>query len=132
MFEDVTQLLADHWPLLVFAAAASLVSQVFKAAVWTQKRAEGKGKSRHFFWWGRKTLPLHPVIAGALFGLIPGLPVSPGVPDTMGSHALYYAGAGLLSTWVFNVIKGIAKKRGIDLSIPTIEEEPQPPEVPKS
>jgi hypothetical protein len=118
MVEDIVQFLSDHWPFIVFALVASMVAQVFKSAVWTAKRADSKGVKGWFFWWGRKTLPLHPVFAGALFGLIPGLPVSPGVPETMAAHAMYYGAAGLASTWAFDVLKGIAKKRGITIQSP--------------
>jgi hypothetical protein len=120
--EDVAQFLANHWPIVTFAVAAAMVTQVAKAAVWTQKRAEGGGRAAGFCWWMRKTLSLHPVVAGALFGLIPGLPASPDVPETMAAHALYYGGAGVLSTWVFAIVKGLAKRRGIEIEI-------EPPEA---
>lgn len=119
MFDDVVSFVTSHWPFLVFALTAAIVVQIFKAAVWTEARAKGKGARAGFFWWARKTLPLHPVVAGALFGLIPGLPASPDVPETMAAHALYFAGAGLFSTWAFAVVKGVAKKKGIDIDLGT-------------
>lgn len=118
MFQDVIEFVGAHWPFLVFSLTAAIVVQIFKASVWTAKRGEGKGAKAGFFWWARKTLALHPVVAGALFGLIPGLPVSPDVPDTMAAHALYFAGAGLAATWIFDLVKGVAKKKGVDLALP--------------
>jgi len=118
MFDEIVQFVSDHYPLLVFALTAAFVVQVFKSAVWTAKRADGQGTRAGFFWWMRKTLPVHPVVAGALFGLVPGLPVSPDVPETVAAHAVYYAGAGILSTWGFAIVKGVAKRKGIDISIP--------------
>lgn len=118
MFDDVVAFVAAHWPFLVFSLTAAIVVQIFKGAVWTAKRAEGKGAKAGFFWWARKTIPLHPVIAGALFGLIPGLPLSPDVPETMAASSLYFAGSGLASTWIFALVKGVAKRKGVDLHIP--------------
>lgn len=112
--------LAEHWAFFTFALTAAMVMQVFKASVWTRARAESKGRAAGLFWWARKTLPLHPVAAGALFGLIPGLPLSPEVPETMASTCLYYAAAGLVSTWAFDILKGLAKRRGLDLSRPEV------------
>lgn len=112
---DLLELVLSHWPFIVFTLVAAMVVQIFKAAVWTAERAEGKGAKAGFFWWMRKTLPLHPVVLGALFGLIPGLPLSQGVEHTMATSAMYYAAAGLTSTWAFSVLRGLAKKRGIDL-----------------
>jgi hypothetical protein len=125
MWEFLEQHIFPHWPFIVFCLTAALVVQVFKGAVWTKARGDGKGVKAGFFWWMRKTLPLHPVAAGALFGLIPGLPTSPGIPETMASSALYYGAAGLVSTWAFDIIRGIAKKRGYDIHIPG--EKPTPP-----
>lgn len=108
----------QHWPFVAFALVAAVVVQVAKATVWTEARAKGKRAVAHLFWWGRKTLPLHPVVLGAAFGLIPGLPASDGVPDTLAAHALYFAAAGLVSTWVFDALKGLAKQRGVELGPP--------------
>lgn len=107
-----------HWAFATFALISALVVQVFKASVWTKVRAESIDPRASAYWWGRKTLPLHPVIAGALAGLIPGMPYGPGVPDTIAAHVLYYAAAGLVSTWAFNVLKSLARRRGIELSVP--------------
>jgi hypothetical protein len=46
------------------------------------------------------------------------MPYGPGVPDTIAAHILYYAAAGLVSTWAFNVLKSLARRRGIELSVP--------------
>lgn len=122
------QYIIPHWPFIVMCLAAALVVQVFKGAVWTAKRAEGKGAKAGFFWWMRKTLPLHPVVACALIGLIPGLPLSQGMEYTVATAVLYYGAAGLMSTWAFNVVKGLAKKKGLDLQIPGETPTPTPKE----
>ncbi len=117
-----------HWPLFAFALLCMVVIQVFKMAVWTEKRATGPGKAAAFFWWGRKTLSLQALIFGALVGLIPGMPIGGGFTDTIASKVLYYAVGGVLSTFLFNVLKGFAKRRGIDLRLPGLDEK-KPPEI---
>ena len=68
-----------------------------------------------FLWWMRKTLPLHPVVYGVILGIIPGMPASPGV-ESIAAKCLYFAGAGILSTWIFSLAKQLLKKRGIELN----------------
>lgn len=132
---EALELVLAHWPFIVFTLVAAMVVQIFKGTVWTEARAKGKGTKAGFFWWMRKTLPLHPVVAGALFGLIPGLPLSGGMESTMATAMMYYAAAGLVSTWAFAVLKGIAKRKGIvlptDVEQPTTRETmPTPKETP--
>lgn len=107
----------DHWPFIAFALMAATVTQVFKGTVWTAAHAKGRGAIAGFYWWGRKTLPLHPVLVGAVFGLIPGLPLSTGMTHTLATAALYYGAAGLASTWAFSIVKSMAKRR--DVVLPT-------------
>lgn len=119
----------SHWPFLAFSLICAVVIQVAKATIWTKARAEHRGRGAGFFWWGRKTLPLHPVVVGALLGLIPGAPGSAGV-ETPAALSLYYALAGLVSTWLFAVIKGLAKQRGIELPPLVAPSVPAPPPNP--
>ena len=116
-------IIISHWPFMAFALIVAVTVQVLKATVWTMRRAE-KGKARGFFWWGRKTLPLHPVAVGCLVALIPGIPASEGVA-TLAAKMLYYAASGLTATWIFAVIKSLAKRRGINI-IPLAVEETTP------
>ena len=118
MFGDVVEFLTAYWSFLVFALTAAIIVQICKGAVWTAKRADGKGWRPGFFWWVRKTLPLHPVVVGALFGFLPGLPTPEAVPDTVVAHVMYFAGAGIFSTWAFALVKGVAKRKGIDIVLP--------------
>jgi hypothetical protein len=110
-----------HWPFVAFALVCMIVVQVLKMAVWTEKRAKGSGKATTFFWWGRKTIALQSLVIGVLVGIIPGMPIGGGFSDTMGSRALYYAAAAILSTFLFSVLKGLAKQRGIDLTLPGVD-----------
>lgn len=89
-----------YWHLFVSAAVLSLFGEFFKKYVFTKARA----KTNAVWLWVRRTMPLHPVVAGALLGLIPGMPLPDGV-EGLTSSALYYAASGLLSTWGYNLFK---------------------------
>lgn len=108
--------LLSHWPFITTALIFSTVGQITKGTVFTlEKIGDGKGFVRGLLWWGRKTLPLHPVICGALLGLVPGIPVSSGVPQTTAATVLYFAGAGVCSTWVFSTLSSLLKQKGVEL-----------------
>ena len=102
-----------HWPFVVTALALGSVGQVVKQTLWTKANA-----AKHAVcWWGRKTMPAHPVVVGLLLGAIPNMPVSPGI-EGGAATVLYYAGAGVFSTWGFAILKGAMAKRGYDLKAP--------------
>jgi hypothetical protein len=88
MTEAFTQLWPIVWPL-VFAAGV-----LWHLGKYAKARAPKRWKGFH------RTLPLHPLIAAVVFGLMPWSPV----PETVaalgsGAKALYYAGAGLLAVY---------------------------------
>lgn len=120
-----------HWPFIMAAVVFMVIGQVMKGSVFTRGRAYAryldelpnrmsylpgrtrvKHKARWLWWWAYKTLPLHPVITGALLGLVIQEP-EPGIVGTASS--LYFAGAGALSVFLYQVIKGFAKRQRIDL-----------------
>lgn len=104
-----------HWPFLAFAIVAMLVNQVIKSAVFTKVRAHEKRKGQWFFWWAYKTLPLHPVVAGAIVGTIWRNPEGADPAWPWIAPIFYFALAGTLSVWLYQIIKGLAKKKGFDL-----------------
>jgi hypothetical protein len=58
-----------------------------------------------------ETLMLQPVVAGGLMGLL----LSATVPEVISaggiiSSVLYFAGAGVLSTWIFDAIKRMVRR----------------------
>lgn len=120
-------ILLQHWGFFAFAALAAVVMQVLKNTLWATSQVKLAGKWGWVFWWGRKTLPLHPVVLGFFVGLMPGMPHGSLEGASPWPVALYYALAGLTSTWLFNVIKGIAKQKGIDLEDVVSAEEAEPP-----
>jgi len=83
----------DYAPFLATMGAFSIIGQVAKE-IFTKEKAVKKGKYQWFFWRMRQSLPLHPIAAGVLLGL-----VDP-------SHGVgYYALAGLLSVFAFDLVE---------------------------
>jgi len=125
------ELALSHWPFLAAMLFFAVLTQVLKGTVFTQENVVKYKTKKHvlgeLIWWGRKSLPLHPVIFGMGLGFIPGVPVSAGV-ETIAAKVFYFAFAGLVSTWAFAVVKSLAKKRGIDLE--AVEDTPTSPSLP--
>lgn len=69
--------------------------------------------------WFHVTLPVQPVVAGALIGLAPGIPAHDQFA-TLAGRVLYFAGAGVLSTWVYAVARQVARRHGYELPGTTI------------
>lgn len=112
-----------HWPFMAWTIIAAAIGQVMKTAVWTKKRAHTKGKAQWLFWWAYKTLPLHPILGGAILGLIWQNPEHADPAWSWIASVVYFATAGALSVSLYQVVKGIAKKKGFDFS----EKKPPPP-----
>lgn len=120
---EITAELVDsalvHWPFITALVIFMLVGQVVKTSVFT-KTAYTTKKPSWLFWWGRKTLTLHPIVGGVLTGLLWRNP-EPRV-DSLVESMGYFALSGALSVWAYELIKGLAKKRGIDLELPGVDE----------
>jgi len=107
-----------HWPFFAAMVIFMISGQVMISNVFI-RTAHQKHKPVWFWWWGRKTLALQPIILGLVLGVIWRNP-EPGVdtlPDCMG----YFALAGGLSVWAYEFLKGIMKKKGINLDLPGID-----------
>lgn len=120
-----------HWPFVMATVSFMVIGQVVKSSIFTRPRAYAvyedqlpsnvsylpgrarvKRKGRWFWWWAYKTLPLHPMVTGLLLGWVIPEP-EPGI--TGASSMLYFATAGACSVFVYQVIKGLLKKRNIEL-----------------
>jgi len=129
LFAQLGEAVGDHWPFVAAMLIFATIGQVLKGTVWTERnflrwRTETPNAVLwRFFWWGRKTMPLHPVAVGALVGVLWSLPVADKV-DTRAAAVLYFAFAGIMSTWAFAIAKGWAKKKGIDLKLPGTSKPP--------
>lgn len=117
-------------PFVAAMLLSYLVGQVMTRAVFTKERAASKGRWGWFWKWSRKTLALHPVIAGVVVGLAwPGTIEGDYTGGTI-SGVLYFAAAGGLSVWGHEMIKGLGKEHGIDLdaSLPGLSSPPEDPD----
>lgn len=109
MFEQILAIVTANWSFIAVAFILGLVGEVIKSAV----IGNDKEKAQQVAWkaWFIRTLPLHPVVAGALLGLF----LSALIPDAIAtggviSSVLYFAAAGGLSTWFYMTLRSIAPK----------------------
>jgi hypothetical protein len=93
------------------------------------KTAHLNRKPVWLWWWGRKTLALHPIAAGVVLGFIWREP-EPGITNLAACMG-YFAMAGAMSTSAYEVLKGLAKKQGYDLNLPGVDPS-IPPAKPKT
>jgi hypothetical protein len=122
-----TQLL-PHWPFFAVMVIFMVIMQVVKSNVFT-KKAHETHKPVWLWWWGRKTLALHPLALGALLGLVWRNP-EPGI-ETLPACMAYFSLSGALSIAAYEVIKGLLAKKGININIPGVDET-IPPTEPKT
>jgi len=129
--EFVNTNVLPHWPFVAAMTIFMVVGQVMSKNVFTRD-AHKTNKPVWLFWWGRKTLALHPILAGMILGLIWRDPEEgvKGLAASMG----YFAMAGTFSVWAYETLKGLAKKEGIDLDLPGVDDTipPAPPAPPAS
>jgi len=118
IINDITKMLSEHWEFFAVMFTFMIVAQVTKTSVFTKKRAEDTHNKLigHFWWWGRKTLPIHPVVSGGIVGLFWTNP-NDAVTSTIAS-IFYFAFAGAMSVWGYQILKGIMKKKNIELTLP--------------
>ena len=132
LLSQMWEAIAPHWPFVAAMFILASIGQVVKGTVWTRdnflkyRMRTPNAVLWRFFWWGRKTLPLHPVAAGALLGLTPGVPLGTGIEGTTAA-VLYFAFAGVFSTWAFAIVKAWAKSKDIDLKLPGDSSSAPPP-----
>lgn len=105
-----------HWPWFAVCITLMIIVQTVKTNIFTKKKAYEKGKLQWLFWWGWKTLALQPIIAGAIIGLLWGNP-EPGVKEGIASF-FYFASSGGCSVVAYQVLKGVLKKKKVDISLP--------------
>lgn len=119
---DVLALLnaAKPWlPIVIIAVVLAYLGKFFTAKVWTKEAAERNAFMRVM----RKTLPLHPVVAGALVGFIP-MPTAPVFEANVWGQVLQGVLAGVLSVWGYDAVREWLKRKGlVPKSVP-----PKPPE----
>jgi hypothetical protein len=107
------------WPWYTAVGIFTIIGQFTSLKLFTRARAYDKTNAvwtQHVWWWGRETLMLHPIAAGAALGLLWKDPDGTGL--SIAASSGYFAGAGVASLFAYMVLKGYAKKKGIDLVLP--------------
>lgn len=110
--------IVEHWPFFAVVLILMVIMQVIKTSVFTKVRANKKAKMQWLWWWGYKTLAVQPILFGAILG---AFWPNPEVGITGIASIVYCASAGSCSVWAYQVLKGLAKKRDIDLTLPGTE-----------
>lgn len=125
---------AEHWPFLTVCFTLAVVGQIASTRVFTREQAylfrgKGRGAWLHgFFWWGRETLPAHPIAAGLLLALVWRDPEGQGWAWIESAAYWTFCGATSLFAWI--VAKAFAKHRGVLLTLPGDSERPVLPKGP--
>lgn len=122
----ISENILPHWPFLVVTLVFTVVGQFTSKKVFTKARAYDKAKgawykpwaNQWFWWWGRETLALHPILTGAILGLMWQNPEMAEPSWGLAASIGYFAGAGVASLFAWNFLKSYAKKKGIDLQLP--------------
>lgn len=114
----------DRWPFVAVCAVFTIIGQFTSTRLFTRDRAY-RVKPHWFWYWMRETLPLHPVVSGALVGLLWSDPEGAGWGWQ--ASVAYFSGAGVLSLFTWMLIKGKLKDHGMDLTLPGGSQPPKPP-----
>ena len=101
----------EHAPFKGVVFVFWIIGHFMSTSVFTRARAYAKGKFQWFFWWGRESLELHPILSGCLLGMIWVDPEKIGM--NMLESMLYFAAAGVCSLFVWALVKSVMKKNNI-------------------
>jgi len=119
--------LLAHWPFVSVMAILTVVGQVSSKSFFTRDRAYLKQKASAFYkfweaqwfwWWGRETLALHPIVSGALIGLIWQNPEGADPAWKLIASVVYFAAAGFASLFAWSILRSYLKKKGVELELP--------------
>ena len=114
-----SMLTEERWPFWSAVLVFTILGQFTSMKLFTRSRAYAKTSPafiQHFWWWGRETLMVHPILAGVVLGRLWMDPEGKGWP-IVGSQ-MYFASAGVVSLFAFAVLRAILKWRGIDVQLP--------------
>jgi hypothetical protein len=106
----------ERWPFWAAAIIFAVVGHFTAKRLFTRERAYMKGRFQSFWWWGRESLVVQPLVAGVGLGYI--------WPDPEGKHwpqvasCMYFAVAGAVGLVLWILIRGYAKKKGVVLTLP--------------
>jgi hypothetical protein len=120
-----SMLTEERWPFWSAVLVFTIIGQFTSTKLFTRARAYKKTRFQHVWWWGRETLMLHPILAGAVLGNFWRDPEGHGWP-VIGSQ-MYFASAGVVSIFAFAIIRAFLKWKGIEVQLPGTSVEPPPP-----
>lgn len=112
---EYVDLALQHWPFIAMAVVGMIFGQVLKTNVFSLEKAKAKGKFQWFWWWGYKLLALWPMLLGIIIGAIWHNPECAEKPWPVVASIMYFAMAGGGSVFLFQLLKGIAKQKGLYL-----------------
>lgn len=127
MLQFVNETVFGHWQFFAVVVVFGVLNHFMSKKVFTRERAYAeyeKTKRKYFWFWGREALPILPLIVTYLLGLVWKDPEGQGW--TRNESGWYFASAGALSLFLWVVIKGIAKQKGLQLTFPGESERPPP------
>jgi len=105
------------WYWLATVAIMTVVGQFTSTRLFTRQRAYNTAdRAQWFWWWGRESLPLHPILTGLLLGAAwvdPG-----GAGWSRYASMAYFGAAGCFSLFAWMILRGYLKKRGIEVRLP--------------
>ena len=137
--EDIVEIfnsyVLPHWPFVMVMAIFSVIGQFMSKSVFTRERAYKKSTgpwykfwaTQSFWWWGRETLPVHPILSGGLLGLIWYNPEGADPSWPLISSVVYFAGAGVVSLFMWSLLRGYLKQKGIEVDLPGVDSLTPPP-----
>jgi hypothetical protein len=118
----------DRWPFWSAVLVFTLLGQFFGVRLFTRERAYQKRESKYaeaFWYWGRETLLLQPILGGVALGSIWRDPEGAHWP-LIGSQ-MYFSAAGAVALFAWTVLKAVAKRKGVELILPGSSSNPPPP-----
>jgi len=129
VLENISEHVLPHAPFLGVTFILLVIGHRLSTRVFTKSRAyrfygpgpQGKWKWR-FFYWGRETLPMQPILAGVVIGLLWRDPE--GLGWNRAASVAYFASSGAISMMLWAVMKAWAKKKGLVLLLPGESEPP--------
>lgn len=133
--KDIYDFIAPHWPGVAWSLIGMLLVQVGKNSIFSKSAAHSDRKGSVICWWGRKTLPLHPVLLGVVLGIFWQNPQGADPPWPWIGSLVYFAAFGVGSSFAFEAIRGLLKSRAdIDIgALPGQDDnsctEDEPPET---
>lgn len=136
---DVFYDILSHWPFIVVACSLWILGHFFERSVFTKSRVityhpakiadRSKLEKFHhwFFYWGRESMELHPLIVGAAIGLVWPNPEGATPAWPVAACVGYFAGAGFTSLFGWLILTRLLGRIGLTSGAIRLPGESEPP-----